>query len=117
MLLNGTQNAARPPPYPVLMAAAKDSIKEVLAANTRALMDRRGWKQERLAKAAGLSQTHVGNVLRKEVEPTTAVIAALAKAFEIPHWLLLVPNLPIELLDSNEVPALLQTWLAARLAR
>lgn len=117
MLLGDTQKAARPPPYPLQMATAKDSIKDVLAKNTRALMERRGWGQVELGKRAGISQTHVGNVLRKQVEPTTTIIEGLAKAFNLPGYVLLMPNLPIELLDSNEIPALLQTWLATRWPR
>jgi len=99
------------------MGTAKESIKEVLANNTRALMVRRGWNQEQLGKRAGISQTHVGNVLRKEVEPTTTIIAGLANAFGLPEYLLLMPGLPVELLDSNEIPALLQTWLSTRWPR
>ncbi|HLA60932.1 MAG TPA: helix-turn-helix transcriptional regulator [Nitrospiraceae bacterium] len=93
--------------------AAKDSIREVLATNTRALMERRGWTQAKVAAKASLSQTHVGNVLRQEVAPTTVVITGLGKAFDLPGWLLLVPELPIEILDSKEVPDLLQTYLEA----
>ena len=117
MLLEGTQNTAKPAPYPFGMGAAKESLKDVLATNTRALMKRRGWNQEKLGEKAGISQTHVGNVLRKEVEPTTAIISALSRAFGVQEWVLLYPNLPVELLDSNELPALIQTWLAARLPR
>lgn len=99
------------------MATAKESIKDVLAKNTRVLMDRRGWNQVKLGQKAGISQTHVGNVLRKEVEPTTTVIESLARAFGLPGYILLMPGLPAELLDSNEIPALLQAWLSARLPR
>ena len=114
MLLGVTKEAARAPPYPLDMGAAKESIKEVLAKNTRALMTRRGWNQVQLGKRAGISQTHIGNVLRQEVEPTTTIIAGLAKAFNLPEYMLLMPGLPVELLDSNEIPALLQTWLSTR---
>lgn len=111
MLLNFPKNTAKPTPYDLEMASASDSIREVLAQNTRTLMKRRGWGQEKLGAKAGFSQTHVGNVLRQAVEPTTAIISGLAKAFDLPAWLLLVPNLPPEILDSKEVPALLQTYL------
>jgi transcriptional regulator with XRE-family HTH domain len=96
------------------MGVAKESVKDVLAKNTRALMTRRGWNQEQLGKRAGISQTHVGNVLRKEVEPTTTIIESLAKAFGIEAYVLMMPGLPVELLDSNEIPALLRMWLSTR---
>jgi transcriptional regulator with XRE-family HTH domain len=117
MLLGDTQNAARASPYAVSMGTAKQSIRQVLAANVVALKERRDWTQQQIAAKAGISQTHVGNVLRAQIDPTTAIIEGLSRAFDVPGWLLLVPNLPIELLDSNEVPALLQTWLMARLPR
>ena len=113
MLLELLKNDARAPPYPQDMGAAKDSIREVLAENTRTLMKRRGWTQEKLAAKAQISQTHVGNVLRQAVDPSTAIISGLGRAFGIPTWLLLVPGLPPEILDSGEVPALLQTYLDA----
>jgi transcriptional regulator with XRE-family HTH domain len=100
------------------MPTPKESPNDILVANVRALMKRRGWGQEKLGAEAGISQTHVGNILRKEVQPTTQMIAGLAKAFNLKEaYLLFVPNLPVELLDSNELPALIQTWLAARTTR
>lgn len=113
MLLELLQNDAEAPPYAREMGAAKDSIREVLAENTRTLMKRRGWTQEKLAAKANISQTHVGNVLRQAVDPTTAILGGLSRAFGLPSWLLLVPRLPPEILDSGEVPALLQTYLDA----
>lgn len=113
MLLDGTKNDARAPPYPFDMGTADDSIREVLATNTRTLMERRGWKQIQLAAKSGISQTHIGNVLRREVEPTSKIIAGLARAFGVPAYLLLVPGLPPEILDSREVPNLLQSYLEA----
>lgn len=113
MLLKILKNRARTSSYTFGMATAKESIRDVLAANTKVLMKRRGWTQQQLASKAKMSQTHVGNVLRKEVDPTTAVLGALGSAFDIPPWLLLVPNLPPDILDSKEVPNLLQTYLEA----
>jgi len=99
------------------MGTAKQSIRQVLAANVAALKARRDWTQQQIASRGGISQTHVGNVLRAEVNPTTEILEGLSRAFGVPEWLLLVPNLPAELLDSNEVPALIQTWLTARMSR
>jgi len=117
MLLNDVKNPAKPSPYPFSMGTAKQSIRQVLAANVSALKARRDWTQQQIAARGGISQTHVGNVLRAAVNPTTEILEGLSRAFGIPEWMLLVPNLPVEILDSNEVPALLQTWLAARLPR
>lgn len=113
MLLESIKNSAGQPPYPFPMAAAKDSIRDVLSTNVRNLMKRRRWTQVQLAGKSGISQTHIGNVLRKEVDASTAILAGLGKAFELPDWLLLVPGLPPEILDSKEIPDLLRTYLEA----
>ena len=112
MLLGDPNHLAGPLPYAHLMAAARDSIREVLATNVRALMKRRGWNQEQLGKKAGISQTHVGNILRRQVSPTGTMISGLAKAFNMPEWVLLAPA-PVEVLDSPELPRLLETYLEA----
>lgn len=117
MLLRGLKNDARAPPYAIHMAADKDPIADALAHNVRVLMARRGWKQEKLAEKAGMSQTHVGNVLRKTAAPTSVVISKLARAFGVSEYVLVMPDLPDHMLDSNEIPSLLKIWIANRGSR
>lgn len=113
MLLESPQNDARAPPYPSDVATAQETNREVLATNLRGLMKRRGWKQTQLAEKARISQTHIGNVLRKQVDPTTVMLDALGRAFGVPGWVLLIPGLPIEILDSTSIPELVQTYIEA----
>ncbi|MGI5338110.1 helix-turn-helix domain-containing protein [Streptomyces sp. CA-181903] len=52
-------------------------------ANVRLLRDERGWKQEELARRAGLSRPHIGKIERGERTLTQGVAAALARAFGV----------------------------------
>lgn len=74
------------------------------------LMQRRGWNQRQLGDKAGLSQTHVGNVLREHSDVSTSVLESLGVAFGIPGWLLLVPDLRADILDSPEIPAMVARY-------
>lgn len=112
MLLTTPPNSARPPPYPYEVTA-KDSIRDVLAENVQALMDARGWKQTRVAKEGGLAQRTVSNVLNKTNDPGTEIIEALGRAFGVPGWTLLIPKVPPKILDSQELPNLVSTYLDA----
>jgi transcriptional regulator with XRE-family HTH domain len=93
--------------------AAKDSIRDALAENVQALMDLRGWTQTRVAKEGGLAQRTVSNVLNKTNDPGTEVIEALGRAFGVPGWTLLIPKVPSKVLDSQELPNLVNTYLEA----
>lgn len=92
------------------MRAAKRANRGILAANLKMLMERRGWTQQQLADKAGMSQAHVGNLTRAEHDPTTSVLESLAAAFGVPPWLLLVPGLRADILDSPEIPTMIARY-------
>lgn len=89
------------------------SARAVLAANLRNLMDRRDWTQTALGDKSGVSQRHVSSLLNKEQDCTTEVLDDLAGAFGLPSWILLIPDLPIELLDSQSVHLLVRRYAGA----
>lgn len=80
-------------------------------------MERRDWNQTKLAGKAQISQRHISNILGKNVDATIAILEALGSAFGIPGWLLLIPNLPAELLDSPEIPAMVERYAAHAASR
>lgn len=80
-------------------------------------MARRKWTQEDLAAKSGISQTHIGNILRQETAATNEKIEAIAAAFKLPSWLLMVPDLPIEVLDSPQIPALVEHFTRLAIER
>lgn len=49
----------------------------------RRLRTERGWSQERLAEAAGITLNYVGNLERGEQGPSLHVLVRLARALEI----------------------------------
>lgn len=91
----------------------RPQVRAILSANLRALKERRDWTQTELANKAKISQRYVSSVLNQEQAPTTEIVDALASAFGLPGWVLLIPDIPIELLDSPDIPLLLQHYLGA----
>jgi transcriptional regulator with XRE-family HTH domain len=49
----------------------------------RGLRTARGWSQERLAEAAGITLNYVGNLERGEQGPSLHILVRLARALEI----------------------------------
>ena len=49
----------------------------------RRLRNERGWSQEKLADAAGITLNYVGNLERGEQGPSLHVLVRLARAFDI----------------------------------
>lgn len=87
--------------------------RKVLADNLRALKDRHGYTQTEIADKADISQRYVSSVLNQEQDPTTEIVDALSRAFGLPTWLLLVPELSVELLDSQDIPLLVRHFAGA----
>lgn len=110
MLQFDAHNNSSRPPYRAEMAAKK-AIREVLAANLIALMERRGWTQTQLELKSGVSQRHISSLRRATADCTTEILDALGAAFGVPGWLLLVPGMPVEMLDSPEIPALIERYV------
>lgn len=76
----------------------KQSTQQYLISNLRQLMDASELKtQSQLAKASGVSQTNISNIMRGEILPTIGTVEALAAAFGLESWQLLTPNLAISL--------------------
>lgn len=110
MLVGDSPNTGKRSTYAVRMPTAKESIRKTLAQNIEALRKHRGWTQLQLEAKSGVSQSHISNIVRGENDASTAKIDAIAEAFGIPAWLLLVPELPIEVLDSPEIPHLVDRY-------
>lgn len=91
----------------------KADARTIFAANLRALMQRRGWRQEDLEAKSGISQTYISRLLRKQADPTIRVVEDIGAAFDIPGWVLLIPNLDGDTLDSRAIPALVETFRRA----
>jgi len=107
-------NHARATPYFGDMRRSRQhETRAVLAKNLRILMERRDWTQTALKEKSGVSQRHISSLLNQQQDCTTEILAGLALAFRLPGWLLLVADLPAELLDSQDIPLLIQRYLKA----
>jgi len=109
MLQIDAHNNSNRPPYRSAMAE-KQAIRAVLAANLIALMTKRGWTQQQLEAKSGVSQRHISSLRRGTAGCTTEILDSIGSAFGIPGWILLVPDLPVEVLDSPEVPLLIERY-------
>lgn len=47
------------------------------------IMDERGWTTYRLAKEAGISDATIGNLFRRNTQPTIPTLEAICKGFNI----------------------------------
>lgn len=73
------------------------SPKTVLSDNLKRNMDRKPGKlsQAEIGRRGGLPQRTVGRIKNGEVEATLGNLQALAKAFGLQPWQLLVPDLDV----------------------
>jgi transcriptional regulator with XRE-family HTH domain len=113
MSIHELHNPSSAYPYLRGMGPKRLSVRAIIATNLKALMQKRDWTQIELGKNAGVSQRHVSNILNQETDCTSEVLNALAGAFDLPGWLLSIPNLPVELLDSNAIPQLVRRYIDA----
>jgi transcriptional regulator with XRE-family HTH domain len=68
----------------------KEALRQALAASVGRLMDEREWTQPELAKEADIAQSHVSRILSGEQSIGLDVIAAVADAFDVEPWELLM---------------------------
>lgn len=80
-----------------------DKPRVILAQNLTALMAGKIDKesQSALKRRSGVAQATIGRILRKEVNYRIETVAALARAFNLEPWQLLVPDL-----DPGNLPVL-----------
>jgi len=59
-------------------------IRGALGANIRKAREQRGWSQEELADRSGIHRTYISGVERAARNPTIEIVAAIAKALDLP---------------------------------
>lgn len=106
-------NRARPYSYLSGMRPKQLATRATLSRNLKILMERREWTQKALEAKSGVSQRHISSLLNQQQDCTTEILAGLAQAFGLPSWLLLVPDLSAELLDSHRIPLLVDRFIDA----
>lgn len=74
----------------------------------RNLMDERKWSEYRLAKEAGVAQTTITNLFKRNNLPSLPTLEAICKAFDITLAQFFMEDDPIELTQSQK--DLLMKW-------
>lgn len=62
------------------------AVSKKIGQNLRRIRERKGITQEQLALDAGLNRAYIGYIERAERNPSTEVIAKLAKALKVPVY-------------------------------
>lgn len=99
--------------YRCYVAPKRPNTRETLAKNLRTLMMIRSWTQTDLAGKSGVSQTMISSVLNTRSSCSVETADALAHAFGLNSWHLLMPGLTEDLLKSKAVQKLLETYVNA----
>jgi transcriptional regulator with XRE-family HTH domain len=99
--------------YRCYVAPKRPNTRETLAKNLRTLMTIRDWTQVDLAGKSGVSQTMISSVLNERSGCSIETADALAHAFGLTGWHLLMPGLTEDLLKSKAVQKLLETYVNA----
>ncbi len=81
----------------------RPKASKTLVANLRALMRATGMKRTLLVKKSGVSERMIGYILAEERTPTLDIAEALAKAFGLRGWQMIVPGLPVALAKNGRI--------------
>lgn len=99
--------------YRCYVAPKRSSTRDTLAGNLKTLMALRSWTQVQLAEKSGVSQTMISSVLNARSGCSVETADALAHAFGLTGWNLLMPGLSEDLLKSKAVQKLLESYVHA----
>lgn len=99
--------------YRCYVAPKRPSTRDSLAKNLTTLMTIRGWTQTQLAEKSGVSQTMISSIKAARSGCSVETADALAHAFGLTGWHLLLPGLTEDLLKSKAVQKLLDSYVQA----
>lgn len=99
--------------YRCYVAPKRPSTRDTLATNIKTLMTLRGWTQVQLAEKSGVSQTMISSVTGAKSGCSVETAEAIAHAFGLTGWHLLMPGLTEDLLKSKAVQKLLESYVDA----
>lgn len=91
----------------------QNDTRRTIARNLRALLDMRKWSEHDLAKASGVAQKTINNVLAARSACTVDTVGALARPFGLTSWHMLIEDLPADLTGSPSIRQLVASWISA----
>jgi transcriptional regulator with XRE-family HTH domain len=85
-----------------------------LARNLKLLMDYFGHTQEKLSTLSGVAQKTISNMRNPgdERAPNLDKVSAIAAAYKIQTWHLLLPNATLEILLNKSIEKLIDNYIA-----
>lgn len=95
------------------MRKERPDTRASIARNLNILMKARDWNQTDLAKASGVSQRHISDILNQKTGCTVEMARDLAAPFNLSEWHLMIPDLPEQLLTSPSLNRLVQSYISA----
>jgi len=91
-----------------MLKKGRPQTRKVLANNLRRLMVDRNWTQAELAERAGIAQKTVSQVINEASAASIETAEALAKAFGLEAWQMLMPPVSTELEKAQEMATLIK---------
>ena len=88
----------------------KPNTVDTLVVNLRALMKTMKLNKQELAKKSGVSERMIGYILAKERKPTVEITEMLAKPFGLTGWQLILPGLPVNLVNVGKLMKLCENY-------
>lgn len=101
----------------MLTTNATVSCREAIGRNLKQLMADRDMDQVDVAKLSGVAQTTVSNLLRGAASaddtpsPNLKTLENIAAIFNIPAWVLLIPDIPLDQLKCRDLEKLVSCFL------
>lgn len=99
--------------YRCYVAPKRPNTRNSLAKNLRTLMAIRDWNQVELSKKSSVSQRMISSILSEESGCSVETADALAHAFGLQGWHLIMPDLTEDLLKSKAVQGLFESYVHA----
>ena len=75
------------------------------------LLEQRGWSEYRLAKESGVSQTTIGNIFRRNTDPTVSTLENICRGFGITLSQFFADGDIVELTPEMKLKRLIDSWL------
>lgn len=95
------------------MRSSRPKTRQSVAKNLQVLMAHAGWSQRDLAAKAKVSQRQISNILSQATSCSVETADALAAAFGLQGWHLLLPNLPDDLAESPSIARLVEAYIGS----
>lgn len=93
---------------------SQQDLALAFAGNLRRLMEHHQISQAQLSKRSGVGQSTLSNLLDTanplEINPRMTTLHQLGLHFQVPPWLLLVPDVPLEVLLDGSLSRMIELF-------